>query len=259
MNPTPKLTTDEPRVQVPRKPKRGRLFYTGAAALVLVLMLLGFQEYYLHGKGSRGRDIAPPMQTLVLLHAIAMTAWVLLFLVQPLLVASGNRRVHMAVGRFGAVLAACVVVLGVGVAIRGAPLVPPEARLFGLAPKPFNMTGVVNVVIFGLFVAVGVYYRRRPDIHRPMMLMATLTLITAAVARIGALTALYQGTALQTIFGGSLWTLVMATVLLVVKWLITRSFDWWFAVGYACLVGSLLLVWWIANTEVWDRFATLLL
>lgn len=257
MNPT--RTTDEPRVQVPTKPKRGRLFYTGAAALVLVLMLLGFQQYYLHGKGYPGRDIAPPMQTLVLLHAIAMTAWVVLFLVQPLLVASGNRRVHMAVGRFGAILAACVVVLGMWVAIQGAPLVPPEFRLWGLAPKAFNMFSVVTIVIFGVFVAVGVYYRRRPDIHRPMMLMATLIVIAAAVARIDPLNALYEGTALQTIFGPLLWTVALATLLLVVKWLITGSFDRWFAIGYACLVGSDLLVWRIANTEAWDRLATLLL
>jgi hypothetical protein len=44
---------------------------------------------------------------------------------------------------------------------------------------------IVPVAIFGLFVAVGVYYRRRPDAHRPMMLMATLIAIPAAVARIG--------------------------------------------------------------------------
>jgi hypothetical protein len=170
-----------------------------------------------------------------------------------------QRRVHMAVGRFGAVLAACVVVLGSWVAIRGASLVPPEERISGLAPKPFNLFAVVQIVSFGLFVGVGVYYRRRPDIHRPMMLMATLTVIGAAVARIGPLNALYEGTVLQTIFGPDMWTLVLATLLLVVKWFITRSFDRWFAIGYGCLVASHLLVWWVANTDAWERLATSLL
>jgi hypothetical protein len=64
---------------------------------------------------------------------------------------------------------------------------------------------------------------------------------------------------LETIFGPDMWLLVLATLLLVVKWIIIRSFDRWFAIGYGCLVASHLLVWWVANTEVWDRLATLLL
>jgi hypothetical protein len=43
------------------------------------------------------------------------------------------------------------------------------------------------------------------------------------------------------------------------KWLITRSFDRWFAIGYGCLVAWCLLIWRLANTDAWDRLATLLL
>jgi hypothetical protein len=53
------LTPDEPRAKVLTPPKRGRLFYSGAAALLLVQMFLGFQQYYLHGKAFRGRDHHP--------------------------------------------------------------------------------------------------------------------------------------------------------------------------------------------------------
>jgi hypothetical protein len=259
MNPTPTLTPAEPRVKAPAKPKRGRLFYSGAAALLLVLMLLGFQQYYLHGKAFPDRAIAPPLRTLILVHATAMTAWVVLFLLQPLLIANGSRRVHMAVGRFGAALAACMVVLGLWLGIQAARLTPPEVRIWGVTPKQFMAVPVLTIVIFGLFVAVGVNYRRRPDVHRPMMLMATLIAIPAAVARIGPLNGLYEGTAWQTIFGPFLWTLVIATLLLVVKWLMTRSLDRWLAIGYSCLVASCLLVWRFATTDAWDRCATLLL
>jgi hypothetical protein len=253
------LAPDEPRVKVPPKPKRGRLFYSGAAVLCLVLMLLSFQQYYLHGKAFPGRDIAPPLRTLVLLHAAAMTAWVVLFIVQPLLIANGSHRAHMALGRFGAALAACIVVLGLLLGVQGARLTPPEVRVWGLTPKQFMAVPVVTVVIFGLSVAVAVYYRRRPDIHRPIMLMATLIAIPAAVARIGPLNALYESGVLQTIFGPFLWTLALATVLLVARWLVTRSFERWFAIGYGCLAASYLLIWRLATTDAWDRLATLLL
>ena len=32
---------------------------------------------------------------------------------------------------------------------------PPEERIWGLAPKPFNLFAVVQIVSFGLFVGVG--------------------------------------------------------------------------------------------------------
>jgi hypothetical protein len=249
----------EPQVKALAKPKPGRFFYSGAATLILVLMLLGFQQYYLHGRAFPVREIAPPLSTLVLLHAIAMTAWVVLFLVQPLLIDTGNRRSHMAVGRLGAVLAACVVVLGLCLGVQSARLTPPEVRIWGLTPKQFMTVPVVTVVIFGLFVAIGIYCRRRPDVHRPMMLMACLMVIPAAVSRIGPLNALYEGTVLEPVFGPFLWTTVVATLLLFVKWLIKGSFDRWFAAGYAGLVASYLLVMRVAISEAWDRFATLLI
>jgi hypothetical protein len=227
--------------------------------LFLVLMLLGFQPYYLHGKAFPDRDTAPPIQTLVLLHATAMTAWVVLFLVQPLLIANGSRRVHRTVGRFGAVLAACMVVLGLWLAVQGARVSPPEVRIRGVTAKQFMAVPIGTIVIFGLFVAVAVYYRRRPDIHRPMMLMATLIVIPAAVDRIGPIRSVYEGTVLETIFGPFLWALVIATLLLVVRWLVTRSFERWFALGYGCLAASYLLIWRVATTDAWDRFATRLL
>jgi len=258
MNPTP-LTPDESHAGVFPKPESLRYFYSGTALVLLVLMFLGFQQYYLHGKAFPGRDIAPPLRTLVLLHATVMTAWVVLFLVQPLLIARGSYRVHMAVGRFGAVLAACIVVLGLMIGIQGTMATPPEVRIWGVTPRQFMAVPVVSVVIFGVFVAVGVYFRRRPEIHRPMMLMATLIVIPAAVARIGPLNALYEDSVLQRIFGPFLWTLVLATLLVVIRWLGTRSVGRWFAIVYGCLVVSSLLIWWTATTAAWDRFATLLL
>src|SRR5262249_531697 len=138
-------------------------------------------------------------------------------------------------------------------------LTPPEVRIWGLTPKQFMAVSVVTIPIFGLFVTVAVYCRRRPDIHRPMMLMATPIVIPAAAARIGPPNPLYADTPFQTNFGPFVWTLVLATVLLVVRWMMTRSLERWFAIGYGCLVASCLLAWRGATTAAWDWFATLLL
>jgi hypothetical protein len=259
MSTTPTLTSNEPRATTSAKSRPGRLFYAGAAALILVLMFLGFQRYYLRGQAFPEREIPPPMRTLILLHATAMTAWVVLFMIQSLLVVNRGYRVHMALGRVGAVLAAGMVVLGLIVGIISARNTPAEARIWTLTPKQFLSVPLITIVLFGLCVAVAVWYRRRPDVHRPMMLTATLVAIPAAVSRIGPLSDLYTGTVWETVVGPFLWTLVLATALLVTKCVLTRSFDRWLAVGYAVLVASSLLIMQLARTTAWDWFAGLLL
>ena len=98
MNSSQTLLFDKPQTKGPASPERARLLYLGAAVLLLVLMFLGFQQFYLHGRAYPGRELTPPIRTLLILHGIGMTTWMLLFLVQPLLIVAGNRRVHMMLG-----------------------------------------------------------------------------------------------------------------------------------------------------------------
>lgn len=75
--------------------KLNRIFYTTAAALILVIMFIGFQPFYTSGHGQHGRIIAPGIFTVVLVHGMAITAWYVLSLVQSLLITVKNRRFHM--------------------------------------------------------------------------------------------------------------------------------------------------------------------
>ena len=113
-------------------------------------------------------------------------------------------------------------------------------------------------MLFGVFVTIAVYFRRRPGVHRPMMLMATLIVIPAAVDRFEPIYDLYEGTVFERTIGPHLPAFVIATVLLLVKLVINRSFDRWFAIACCCLVASCLLVWRLANTDAWERLASLL-
>jgi hypothetical protein len=58
-----------------------------------------------------------------------MTLWMLLFLVQPLLIVARNRRLHMTLGKIGAVLAAAIVVVGVKTAIESVRVSPPGLKI----------------------------------------------------------------------------------------------------------------------------------
>src|SRR5512142_307539 len=238
---------------------RARLFYAGAAVFLLALMFLGFQQFYLHGRAFPGRELTPPIRTLLILHGVAMTTWMLLFLAQTVLIVGGNRRVHMMLGKAGAVLAAGIFVLGLRVGIESARVNPPDMRLWGLAPKQFMAVPVISIVMFGAFVCVGLCNRRRPAVHRPMMLLAVLAVIPAAIDRIDAIQSLYRNTIWGTIFGPFFSMLVIGFFFLVVKRLLTRSWDRRFALGYAALVVAGALTMRLATSTPWNHFASFLL
>ena len=84
-----------------RRPQRGRNFFAVAAIIMLALMVAGFHPYYLRGKGMGERTISPKLATLVFVHGAALSAWLLFFLVQSLLVPARRVRVHMRLGWCG--------------------------------------------------------------------------------------------------------------------------------------------------------------
>src|SRR3954447_1328246 len=92
---------------------RTRRFYVGMAIAIAITVFVGFsRSYYLKGwYGSR------ELNGLLHLHGLIFTTWVLFFLVQTTLVASGRTYLHRRMGVAGAVLAALVVIVGLTVAI----------------------------------------------------------------------------------------------------------------------------------------------
>jgi hypothetical protein len=227
---------------------RRRLFYLGASVLLLTLMFLGFRQFYLHGRAYPDRELAPPIRTLLILHGIGMSSWVLLFVVQPLLIVAGNRRVHRLIGRIGAGLAAIIVILGFRLGIESTLLSPPDLKIWGLTPKQFLAVPVISILIFAGFVILGISKRGQPKAHRPMMLLATLAIIPAAVSRIDFLNSLYSGTVWEAIFGPFFITLVIGALLLATKWLLTRPLNLWLTWGYGGLVLSCALIMQLATT-----------
>ena len=239
------------------RPDRARFFYTGSAVAMLILTFIGFQQFYLHGNTFVGGPLTPQLRTVVILHGIFMSAWILLFLVQPILVVANSRRTHMFIGKIGAVLAICNLLLGLWVGVESSRYWEPDAMFWGFTGKQFMAIPVFAILSYASFVAIGVWQRRRPEIHRPMMLMATLMAVEAAFFRMWP-NFLYQGTILQVVFGPALGMLAFGLLLFVTHSLLTRSFDRWFAAGYVGMAASCILMNQIAGTSAWFRIATFL-
>jgi uncharacterized membrane protein SirB2 len=175
------------------------------------------------------------------------------------MIATRRKKWHMMMGRVGVLLAVGIVIAGVRVGIEAARFNPPELRLFGLVPKQFMAVPVIGILTFAVFVTVGVIYRLRPDVHRPMMLLASLTIVSAALGRIPILNFWYEGTWLEYLFTANLITVILGAMFLAGKCMSSRSFDRQFAKGYAVVVVVSLAISFIARTSIWDVIATFLL
>jgi len=54
----------------------------------------------------------------------------------------------------------------------------------GVAPLAFLAIPLFDVLVFAPLVAAGVYFRRRPETHKRLMLLATISLMAAPAARL---------------------------------------------------------------------------
>ena len=246
------------------KPKRAahhrlaRFFYIAASAILLLLTFWGFSRFYLHGMAYPGREIPPPIRTLVITHGIAMSAWILLMLAQPTLVARSNYRLHMKLGVAGAALAAVILVSGIWLAISATEIMPAETIIWSLPPKPFMAVPFVSIMLFGGFVTLGVINRRKPQIHRAMMLLATLAVVPAAVSRIDFFNGYYLGTMWERLFGPFFVSAILAMLLFAARCALTRSFDRVYAMGTAFLLLASVGIMQLARTDAWVWFADML-
>src|SRR5262245_25371026 len=160
------------------RPSSDRVFYTGMSFAILAGVFVGFApSYFLRGVL---RPAQAPLSPLLHVHGAAFTCWVLLFVAQAVLVARGRVDVHRKLGVAGALLAAAMVVIGLSAAIDSAQRGVAAGNAGALR---FLAIPVVDMLVFPSLVAAGIFFRRQPETHKRLMLLATLTLFSAAVAR----------------------------------------------------------------------------
>lgn len=155
-----------------------RAFYTGMAVATALTVLAGFApSYYLKGAfGTR------PLSPLLHLHGAVFTTWIVFFIVQVRLVAARKVWLHRRLGIAGGVLAALMLVVGVAAAVDSARrgFTPPG----GFPPLVFLALPVGAVGTFAVLVTAALAWRRRSDVHKRLMLMATISILTPAIARL---------------------------------------------------------------------------
>lgn len=222
---------------------RSRMYYSSGAILALLVVFAGFAKtYYL--KGAFG---TPEIRPLVHLHGLVMTLWFALFLVQTWLVASKRIKLHMSLGAFGAFLALALVVVGVTTGISAAKL----GHSPGPPPLVFLVVPLGDMLNFSVLIGAGLALRANREAHRRLMLLGTLGILTAAIARIPV--GFIHNGGLLVYFG--LTDLIVLSFVAYDTWKSRRlhpAFGW----GALLILSALPLRLALANTHAWMQFAT---
>lgn len=163
----------------PRMPGRvnDRRLYILAAIVTPLIVLAGFARTYYLKPFFHTPDLP---NRIVHLHGIVMTAWVLLFITQISLVATRRTRVHQRLGIAGGVLAALVVIVGVLTALFAAA----REHTPGPPALAFLIVPLGDMLIFSVLIGLALYFRRNLQVHKRLMLLAAINLLTPAIARI---------------------------------------------------------------------------
>lgn len=152
-------------------------FYFGMSWLILVVAAYGFSF-------TIDRNLihpAIPRPGILYVHATVFTGWLFFFILQAALVRTRNVRVHRSVGWFGMALGGVMPFLGVATAI-----VMGRFDTVQLRQTDAELTLIIplwDMVSFGSAFALAMVWRKRPEFHRRLILIACCALTAASFGR----------------------------------------------------------------------------
>jgi len=210
----------------------------------IAVVLAGFARTY-YAKTVFG---TPALSVMQHLHGFVMSAWFVLFAVQVRLVAARRTPLHRRLGAYGVIVAVMVLVVGTTTAIMaaGEGRAPP-----GVPPLVFLAIPLGDMLLFAVLFPAAIAMRRQPEYHKRLMVVASLGILTAAIARIplhflqaGGLPAFFAVTDLILI-----GTIAYDTVK---NRRLHPAFGW----GFAVVIFSQAARFLVAGTPQWLQFAT---
>jgi hypothetical protein len=231
-------------LHAPRATLRGeRRFWSGMAIGLVLVAVVGFApSYYLKSRFTVGPELTP----LLRLHGAVMTAWLVLLVTQTSFIAARRVTWHRRLGIVGCFLAAALIVLAAYTGIQRA-----RDGLLGegmVPPLQFLAIPMMSILVLPLLIGAAIYFRKRSDYHKRLIILASVEFVSPATARL----AILAGS--SPLLG--LLLVDLFTVAMVVRDLVTLR-----RVHPATLWGGLLILisqplrFMISGTQPWLAFA----
>jgi hypothetical protein len=217
-------------------------WYLVIALTLAAFIVIGFaRTYYL-----RPWFDVPPITLLLHAHGVVFSAWVALFVVQVRLISMQNYAAHMKLGIVGMMLAMLVFALGIASSIASVAEVRP--RPMGMTPEQFSFMPVSSILLFGGFVAAALLLRRRPQVHKRLMVLAMISVLGPPAARLIRWAGLGENFLLiQTCVAAGFVTLGWIS-----DWVRHKALHPVFLIGGGLLVLSWPARVWFARTPAWE-------
>jgi FtsH-binding integral membrane protein len=171
-------TSVSPTKSAPALPGRrfDHIFFSTMAVLLLVTVFVGFAPTYYFAGIFR----APLPSRIVHLHGAAFSCWILLLVTQTSLVSAGRVDLHRRLGIAVFFLACLMVILGV---LAATDSLVRHAGPAGRDPQFFYIVPLTDMLVFATLIFFAYRNRSNPAAHKRLIMVATIALMIAAIAR----------------------------------------------------------------------------
>jgi FtsH-binding integral membrane protein len=156
-----------------------RYFYFSMSLVLAAIVVAGFRRTV----NDNLFHPAVPRPFILWIHGAAFASWVGFFIFQSTLVRVHKVSWHRFFGWFGVGLASVMVPLGVTTSIIMARFDMVQLHQDERDAHAFLSIPFYDMIAFGVLIALAIYWRRRPELHRRLIFVATCGLMDAPIAR----------------------------------------------------------------------------
>lgn len=167
---------------IARATEAGSRFFVVMPVLLLCIVLLGFARTFF----LRDFFDVPPIPAHLYLHGVLLASWFCLLVTQTTLVAKRRVQLHKRLGVAGGILAAAIVAVTLYTLLRF-PARLSAGQLstdVSFDPAIVLWTDYAELAVYAAFVSMALWFRRRPDVHKRLMLLASIALVVPALSRL---------------------------------------------------------------------------
>ena len=154
-----------------------RYFYFWMSLLIVAVVIYGFSFTI----GQNLLHPALPRPLFLYFHAAVFSLWLVFLILQSVLIRTRNVGLHRRVGWFGVALGTAIPVVGVSIAVTMGRF--NAQQLHQANTESDLIIPLWDMVAFSISFALAVYWRRKPEFHRRLILVATCALTAAAFGR----------------------------------------------------------------------------
>ena len=169
------------------RPRQRSRFFLGMSVVLLLIVLVGFAPtFYL-----RAFFEVAPIPAYLHVHGALLTGWFVVLIGQTCLIAVRRTDLHRRLAVVGLLLAAGTLITG---AMATVSVVPRLLVRFADRGDPWPLViprisplvwyNFASLLAFSVFVTSAIVLRRRPEVHKRLMLLASISIIGPALGRI---------------------------------------------------------------------------